>query len=69
MTTRELRLWHWRQALRFRHLVGNHKTNGAATHRNAVARRNTTLANFHMSAVQALNELFPLGDCAEKDNL
>lgn len=57
MTPLELLKHHREQVERFEHLATNHKTTGAPTHRNAVARRNTKLAQFHMEAVECLKLL------------
>lgn len=59
---RELRLWHWRQACiseRIENSVfayGDIKTQASHNH------------SFHMKAVQALNDCFPLDDTAAQDH-
>lgn len=59
---RALRLWHWRKTLKLRA-----KANDLTTSDHAAARYNSK-ADFHIKQVQALNELFPLGDNVEGDN-
>lgn len=58
---RDLRAWHWKEVLRNRrHEERFNKigpANRAATHKR--------IADFHMKAVQTLNDLFPMGDNAE----
>lgn len=62
MTLRELRLWHWRRVVNYRAKVDDPKTNRFKR------REYSQLHALHMGAVQALNELFPIGDTAERDN-
>ena len=56
---RGLRLWHWQQALRMGAL---YRTGGP---NRFDAFKAQTL---HIQAVQALNDLFPVDDTAERDN-
>lgn len=82
MNLRELRLWHWRRALKHREnqtrhlkaadewgsLEGTKSQRAEMTHNLRRARAEGRLADFHISAVQALNDCFPDPlDTAEKD--
>lgn len=58
---RALRLWHWQHALAATARREDWRTTPATQ---AKARQAWA---FHMGAVQALNDLFPMGDTAEKD--
>jgi hypothetical protein len=65
---RRLRLWHWKQCLRFRHielsLLPFKRDQVAQTEAKAFGE----LANFHIRMVQVLNDFFPeVGDTAEHD--
>jgi len=67
---RELRLWHWFEYLRNDRLEGVWAEKAAKgrvflVQRNRQKYRNT--ATFHIRAVQALNEFFPINDTAELD--
>jgi hypothetical protein len=66
---RALRLWHWREALKWRdsaRRIGlelyehEKKTDGRYTYQNG-------LADQHIKFVQTLNDFFPVGDNAESD--
>ena len=59
---RALRLWHWRHAIAATARREDWRTTPATK---AQARQAWA---FHMGAVQALNDLFPMGDTAEKDD-
>lgn len=59
---RALRLWHWRHA---RAATAKREDGRASRHTQELARQSW---NFHMGAVQALNDLFPIGDTAERDD-
>lgn len=50
MTTRMLRLWHWRRC------VSARESAGAWPGDCSTSKRNHKLADFHISAVQALND-------------
>ncbi len=55
---RSLRVWHWQKALwASRQMSQNSASNRAADQ----------LYKEHMHAVQTMNDLFPVGDTAEKD--
>ena len=62
---RELRLWHWQMVLRYRGYERRAETQRSPQW---VINSHSKIANFHLGAVQALNDLFPIGDTAEKDN-
>lgn len=77
MTLRELRLWHWRKVLAYRAAALTEEA-AAATweaehvgyacrYRRNRARNAHKRANWHLGAVQVLNDHFPLGDTAEQD--
>lgn len=57
---RQLRLWHWEQLVLARRAI--RKAWG-----NAEAKRQAESANFHLSAVEALNDFFLPDDTAERD--
>lgn len=60
---RALRLWHWRHAL----AATYKKQDGRASpHTVTLAKQSHA---FHMHAVIALNDLFPIGDTAEQDDV
>lgn len=58
---RALRLWHWKECQRFRVMS---ETFGRD---NGVGKHYEKWANFHLEAVQTLNDYFPSLDTAEKD--
>lgn len=60
---RNLRLWHWYQ-VRFATKRMNDNRGTRFTKRDA-----QQAWNFHMGAVQMLNDFFPLGDTAEEDEV
>lgn len=67
---RELRLWHWRECMRYRALEKAYDSDSSLSHayvkqRIADCHR---IANHHLWAVQTLNDLFPVDDTAERDN-
>jgi hypothetical protein len=66
LTLRELRLWHWRMA-RVKRMEA---TLQSEYHRNiTVAGQLNREADFHIKAVQLLNNNFPeIGDTAERDD-
>jgi hypothetical protein len=64
-SVRELRAWHWREVTRNRgHQIRYEKMGGSE----ARAKMHRKIADFHLKAVQTLNEFFAVGDTAEKDN-
>jgi hypothetical protein len=74
MTLKELRMWHWKKVLSKRASAGFHETMyktspaGVAFHKHR-ARQDCASANFHINAVQTLNDLLPETtaeeDCSE----
>lgn len=56
---RDLRLYHWQAVLRLRTYADMRKSDSEHYHKRA---------NFHLGQVQLLNEFFPIGDTAERDN-
>lgn len=58
---RTLRLWHWKHVCRYADKLCDPRL-GRVKHREY-----TNLHGLHMRAVQALNDLFPIGDTAERD--
>lgn len=74
---RQLRLWHWKKALQNRASQGRHETYAdefekahpgkVNRYNRGIARTHARNANFHLGAVQSLNDLFPMGDTAEQD--
>lgn len=62
---RALRLWHWKECLANREIAQDARGAGSAFARDSAefSRR----ANFHLKAVQTLNDFFPAGDTAEGD--
>lgn len=66
MTLRELRVFHWRECLRFRAHEQRHRNQHSPLW---VINEHQKKADFHLSCVQCLNQLFPnLGDTAENDD-
>lgn len=63
---RELRLWHWRQMGRARRRALD-KLN--TDPKSALGKALNKEANWHLGAVQRLNEFFPIGDTAEADDV
>ena len=61
---RALRLWHWRGVLYRRNAQQFYEAKGNATS----AQWQEQQANFHMRAVQTLNDFFPMGETAEQDD-
>lgn len=59
---RAVRLWHWRQLLDGRRVELALERMGADPHAAHQA------SNFHLRAVQSLNEFFAIGDTAERDH-
>lgn len=75
---RALRLWHWRKVVLHRKNATRHEEDDAkwnkaypqhAPRRGARAKAEHGKANWHLGAVQTLNELFPIGDYAEHDDV
>lgn len=77
MTLRELRLWHWNKVVAFRKKATEyeaHAENWEAKYpskkccyaRNK-AKFNHARANWHLRAVQALNDCFPVDDSVHSD--
>lgn len=75
-TLRELRLWHWRKVVlhRERAIAAAEDTDRLealhAPKKFSRVRENAQhgVANWHLAAVQVLNDHFPVGDTAERDN-
>lgn len=77
MNLRSLRLWHWRKVVSFRARATGADANADAwerkhrghrcAHFRNMARDANRNANFHLGAVQALNDHFAPGDTAEAD--
>jgi hypothetical protein len=68
---RELRLWHWEQALHCRAesqaFAKLAKVSASAKACNSMAGNWHEKANLHVKFVQTLNDFFPVGDTAEND--
>jgi hypothetical protein len=67
MTLRELREWHWNKVLSFRTRAEDfERRNPTGKNRYSAnqARAAHGRANWHLGAVQALNDCFPIGDTA-----
>lgn len=60
---REVRLWHWIKALQNRKIANEWRERG----RHSLAEGADMSANFHIKAVQALNDCFEINDTAEQD--
>lgn len=65
---RELRLWHWQQAMRYRESQRHLETFNKRSLRDCINSYDRS-ANIHLTAVQTLNEFFDIGDTAERDEL
>lgn len=70
-SVRQLRLYHWHLALR--HRAAQQELEALATRRKSGSLKNCIktykdTADLHLTAVQTLNQFFPIGDTAEKDN-
>lgn len=64
---RELRLWHWLQAMA-QNVICDVVYNAPDTHlTKAFLVESQAAKNFHLHSVQQLNEWFPVGDTAEMD--
>ena len=59
---RDLRLYHWQAVLRLRVYAAD------VDMRKSDSEHYNKRANFHLSQVQLLNDFFPIGDTAERDN-
>lgn len=59
---RALRLYHWQAVLRLRSYAAD------ADMRKSDSEHYNKRANFHLTQVQLLNDFFPIGDTAERDN-
>jgi hypothetical protein len=64
---RELRLSHWRAAMKFRAAQRNLEEFKSRSLKDCI-KRYDTYANEHLTAVQTLNEFFDIGDTAERDD-
>lgn len=64
-TLRDIRLFHWREAMRMRRRAKGYTAKG----NNAVAKALNKQANKHTRYVQVLNDHFPIGDTAERDDV
>lgn len=71
---RELRLWHWRKAMEKR-LQSKLALERSQVHTGRYSEQMKDIcyqrddeANFHISAVQTLNQFFEIGDTAERDD-
>lgn len=62
MTTRSLRLWHWRRAMAARLAADGYETQPVGTYAGKRQQQNNALADFHIKAVQVLNDC---ADCRE----
>ena len=78
MTARALRLWHWRKVVSYRQRATDAERGAEAWerqhHGHCRSLRNRARdahrnADFHLGAVQVLNDQFPVGDTAERDML
>lgn len=77
-TIREVRLWHWRKVLAFRKVGDDFIEKAKILERKfgftkrsyyrSKANQNYGKADWHLSAVHALNAAFPEGDTAEQDD-
>lgn len=59
---RALRLWHWKHVCRYADKICDPRLGRVKN------REYTNLHAMHMRSVQALNDLFPIGDTAERDH-
>jgi hypothetical protein len=71
MTLRELRVWHWERAVGYRKAANkydrDHEKHGSK-YAQQQAKANHGRANFHIKAVQAMNDIPELqGSTAEQD--
>lgn len=74
---RALRLWHWKKVVAARASAHRHEAYTEAFERDnpgkvdpynrVIAHSHHRMANFHLGAVQVLNDFFPAGDTAEHD--
>lgn len=68
---RELRLWHWKLGLKHRQLQydleAQQGTRKKSSSLKDCIKTYSDAANVHFTAVQTLNEFFPIGDTAERD--
>ena len=62
---RELRLWHWREAMKQR--ARERRLESFIVPLPEKVGQARELANFHIKQVQTLNDFFPMGDTAERD--
>jgi hypothetical protein len=77
VTLRELRLWHWRKVMTHRANERRYEADAErweakwpgkkCSHSRRMARANKSKADWHLNAVIALNDHFPVGDTAEHD--
>ena len=77
VTLREVRLWHWKKVISARKTAEKFDRDAEewekrylgkrSTYSRRMAVQNHSRANWHLKAVQVLNDLFPLGDTAERD--
>ena len=61
---RNLRLWHWREAMHYRKRAKVWRQRGKSDMEREMDER----ANQHIKFVQTLNDFFPMGDTAEQDD-
>ena len=69
---RQTRLWHWREMMRYAKRMSEwqkRKDVGQIFHVDKNINAARKMHNIHMRALQALNDLFDIGDTAEKDHL
>lgn len=68
---RELRLWHWKLGLKHRQLQYDLEALQATRKKSSslqdCVKTYKDACNVHFTAVQTLNEFFPIGDTAERD--
>lgn len=65
---RALRLWHWRKAMKFRESQRDLEKFKSRSLKDCI-KNYDKYANEHLTAVQALNEFFDIGDTAERDDI
>lgn len=63
---RALRLWHWKMALSYREQQVHLESFKSRSLKDTINRYKAA-ADRHLTAVQTLNEFFPIGDTAERD--
>ena len=67
MKLRELRLWHWQQAMRYREQQRTLEEFKSRSLQDCI-KNYDKFASFHLTQVQTLNEFFIIGDTAEQDD-